>query len=178
MIVTTIIAMGLAFANETPTVISRSAVSYMGISSREQMSTMSTVFPRLMPKLGAFLGSHHLAPYGAPFIRYIRVNMKSELDIELGMPVKQTAPGAGPISPGVLPAGKYVSLKHFGVYSGLSQANAELQEWAKRKGIQFNIRQSKNGPEFVSRLELYNTDPTKQPDSRKWETQVLYMIRP
>ncbi len=77
---------------------------------------------------------------------------------------------------GSLPAGRYVSLTHFGNYAGLVAPNAALQAWAKAKHLHFKMTKGAKGEEFVARVELYKTDPDKQPNPAKWETEILYMI--
>ena len=102
--------------------------------------------------------------------------MAKGLDIEIGFPVAKSAKGDDQVTTGFLAAGRYVSLTHFGNYAGLVPPNATLQGWAKKKHLRFKMTKGAKGEEFVSRVELYKTDPDKQPDPAKWETEILYMI--
>lgn len=140
------------------------------------MKGMATVFPRLMPELNKWLDARHTKKSGPEFIRFILVDMEKGLDIELGVPVSKVMAGSGNVRAGVLPAGRYASLTHFGNYSGLVAPNAHIQEWGKSKGLKWNVRKTKHGEEWVGRIEFYKTDPDKEPDPSKWETEILYMV--
>ncbi len=76
----------------------------------------------------------------------------------------------------MLPAGRYVTLTHYGNYSGLVAPNAKLQEWGKSKGLRWNVRKSKRGDEWIGRFEFYRRDPDTEPDPAKWETEICYMV--
>lgn len=161
---------------ETPRIVQRPAIPFVAIRTTETMSSMSSVFPRLMPGLRQWAAKHQVSEAGAPFIRFIHVDMAKGLDIEIGFPVAKAANGDDKVTAGFLAAGRYVSLTHFGNYSGLVPPNAALQAWAHNKHLRFKMTKGAKGEEFVSRLELYKTDPDKQPDPAKWETEILYMI--
>jgi hypothetical protein len=38
------------------------------------------------------------------------------------------------------------------------------------------MRETERGDEFDSRIEVYLTDPSSEPDPEKWETEVAYML--
>jgi|GEM_PF-2397797 len=167
--------LGVAFADQAPKLVTRAAVPYVGIASTETLQSMATLFPRLMPKLGAYIGSHHLKPAGAPFIKYDFVNMPSKLRVELGMPLAKPAQPSTGIVVGALPAGRYAEITHFGDYSELVKSNSTLQAWCASHHCKFKM---KPGPqwEFASRFESYETDPSRQPDHSKWQTDVFYLL--
>jgi len=161
---------------EEPKLIHRDKQPYMGIRTSVTLQGMATVMPKLMPELYGWLDAHHVKPTGPEFIRFIVIDMDKVLDIEVGIPVAKAVAGDSRVKPGVLPEGRYASLTHFGNYSGLIAPNAQIQEWGKTKGLKWKMRKTKNGDEWVGRIEFYKTDPRKEPDPSKWETEILYMV--
>jgi hypothetical protein len=105
-------------------------------------------------------------------IRYLRVEMDHELEIELGAPVKSAMQTDDHVRAGVLPAGCYVTLLHVGPYSGLASANAVLQQWAREHGIRWQMtgKDRWGGP-----VERYLTDPSREPDPSRWETELAHL---
>jgi effector-binding domain-containing protein len=110
-------------------------------------------------------------------IRYRMIDMTGELKIELGVPVGVPVTASGRIQPGVLPQGRYAVLRHTGPYDGLVASNAALQEWAHEHEVEFDSWVTVDGTAWRGRAEHYLTDPSKEPDPTKWETDVAYLIR-
>jgi effector-binding domain-containing protein len=114
-------------------------------------------FPRLFGRL-AELG---VAPAGPPYIRYLR--MGEELELELGIPV----PDGSAAADGALPAGRVAVLRHIGHFSGLREAGEGLERWVAEQGEEVA------GPFW----EAYVTDPSSEPDSSKWITDIHVPVR-
>ena len=80
------------------------------------------------------------------------------------------------VTPGVLPACRYVVLRHTGPYDGLIASNAALQRWAEEQGITFDSWDTPEGTAWRARAEHYLTNPAAEPDPSKWEVDVAYLI--
>jgi DNA gyrase inhibitor GyrI len=154
----------------------RAAMHYMAIQAAVPMQKLGTVLPKLWPRVKAWLNSHHIAQTDAPFIRYLVVDMPANLVIQAGIPVANVHRGEGQIQPGTLPAGRYAVLTHLGPYSGLLQANADIQAWARAQGIVWKTHKTLAGTDWDGRAEFYVTDPGKQPDPRTWKTEITFLI--
>jgi len=165
------VGMGQAPPQHSPRVITRAAQPYVAIFESVKMKDMGGVYPRLLPKVLDWLKQHHVQPAGPPFIRFLKVDMAKSLQIELGMPVAKAVRGSGNVKPGVIPAGKYVSLMWGG--PDTVAGNAALQKWAKEQQLKF----SRMGDVWTSRVEFSLTDPAKEPDSKKWQTEILYLLQ-
>jgi effector-binding domain-containing protein len=111
----------------------------------------------------------------APFIRYLVIDMQAELEIELGVPADVRAADGGRIRPGILPAGRYVVLRHVGPYDGLVAGNAALLDWAREHELELDSWETDRGTAWRSRVEHYLTDPAAEPDPAKWETEIAYL---
>lgn len=97
----------------------REAQSYAAISMRVTMDTLSGAVDQAFPELFGWLAEHAAAPAGPPLIRYLVADMAAGLQIDLGVPVGTEIGGSDRIRSGILPAGRYVVLRHVGPYDGL-----------------------------------------------------------
>jgi effector-binding domain-containing protein len=153
----------------------RTAQPYAGIRVRVTMDGISGAVDEAFPELFGWLAAHDIAAAGAPFIRYLVIDMAAELQIELAVPVAVDISGSERIQPGVLPAGRYVTLRHTGPYDGLVASNAALQQWAQQQGITFDSWDTPAGSVWRGRAEHYLTNPAAEPDPAKWEVDVAYL---
>lgn len=166
--------------DQEPRIDERAAQDYAGIKATVTMDTIGGAIDEGFPELFGWLTANGIEPAGAPFVRFLVIDMMADLRIELGVPVAQRVAGSGRVQPGVLPAGKYAVIRHVGPYDGddgLIPSNAALQDWAKKKGIEFDMEETPEGDAFTSRFEQYLTDPSQESDPSKWETDVAYLTR-
>ncbi|MFC0543099.1 DUF6596 domain-containing protein [Kutzneria chonburiensis] len=158
-----------------PTVIERGEQPYVGIRRTITMQT----FPELADRMAGIVGwlaERGLAPTGAPFFRYLVIDMAAELVVEAGFPVAGPVEGDGEVFSDVLPAGRYASVTHHGHPSELMGVTKQLNEWAEAKGLRWDAEQTPAGDKFVCRLEIYKTDPRVQPDMSQWETELAFKL--
>lgn len=158
-----------------PQIQARDAQHYAAIPMTVTMDGLAAAVDEGFPELFGWLAGQGIAPNGPPFIRFLVIDMARDLQIELAVPVAAPVTGSGRIQPGTLPAGKYAVLRHTGLYDGLTASNAALQDWAQQQGIEFDTWATAEGSAWRSRAEHYLTDPTKEPDPAKWETDVAYL---
>jgi effector-binding domain-containing protein len=155
----------------------RPARPYAAIPVRVTMDGLSGAVDEAFPELFGWLAAQGIPAAGPPFIRYLVIDMAAELQIELAVPVSADISGAERIQPGVLPAGRYVTLRHTGPYDGLVASNAALQQWARQQGITFDTWDAPEGTAWRARVEHYLTNPAAEPDPAKWEVDVAYLAR-
>jgi effector-binding domain-containing protein len=166
--------------DQEPHIQDRAAQDYAGIKETVTMETIGGAIGGRLSELFGWLTANGIEPAGAPFVRFLVIDMMSDLRIEVGVPVSESVTGDGNVQPGVLPAGKYAVIRHVGPYDGddgLIPSNAALQEWAKKQGIEFDMRETPEGDAFAARFEQYLTDPSQEPDSSKWVTDTAYLTR-
>src|SRR5215471_19071797 len=99
-----------------------------------------------------------------------RVTMEGELEVDAAVPVAAAVSGDERVQPGVLPAGPYATLIHTGPPEDLVAANAALLRWGAESGAEWQM----SGGRWAARLESSLTDPSKEPDRNKWQTEVAY----
>ncbi len=100
------------------------------------------------------------------------VDMKGSMDIEVGVTTAVPVEGDARVRPGVLPAGRYATLRYRGAGT---QANRELIEWTRARGVELDRRDVPAGDRFACRYESYVTDPRTEPrkKSRVVELNIL-----
>jgi effector-binding domain-containing protein len=160
-----------------PQIQARAAQHYAAIPATVAMDGISAAVDDALPALFGWLASEGIAPAGAPLIRYLVIDMAGELQIELGVPVAAPVTASGRVQPGALPEGRYAVLRHTGPYDGLLASNAALLQWAQEKGIKLDTWDTPQGSAWRGRAEHYLTDPSREPDPAKFETDIAFLIR-
>src|SRR6202035_3921879 len=117
----------------TPVVAERSAQPYVAIRARVTMQTMVETLPPLTPQVFAWLGERAIPVAGPPFWKYNVIDMDRVLEVEVGVPVATPVDGDDRVLAGVLPAGRYATLRYTGHPDGLLGATASLLEWASQE---------------------------------------------
>jgi RNA polymerase sigma-70 factor (ECF subfamily) len=158
-----------------PTVIERAEQPYVGVRRAVTMQTIPEIADRMAGVFG-WLAERGVEPVGAPFFRYLVIDMERELLMEAGFPIAGPIEGDGEVFYDVLPAGRYVSVTHVGHPSELLGVTSELNAWAADQGLRWDVEQTPAGDKFGSRLEIYKTDPRVQPDMSKWETELAFKL--
>jgi effector-binding domain-containing protein len=159
---------------DQPGITARAAQPYVAVTEEVAADQLGPAIDRGFAEVFGWLGQHDgVAAAGPPFIRYVEVDMDVRLLVDLAVPVEGTPPPDQRVRAGVLPAGDYVTLLYRGHYDGLVAANGAVQEWAERRGVRWAM----DGPgTWRARIEQYVTDPRKEPDPDRWETEVAYLI--
>jgi effector-binding domain-containing protein len=159
-----------------PKLENRDVQPYAGIRSRVSMQEINTVLPPLIGEVMAWLGARASVPSGPPFFRYRVIDMTKELEIDVGVPVAISLTGDQRIVTDIIPAGKYATLIHTGHYNQLIEANQALQDWGERIGIRWRKSEGEHGSVWVSRLEIYLTNPAIESNPEKWQTEIAYLV--
>lgn len=157
-----------------PKVVSRGAKRYVAIR-REVDIPFTAVVNKTMPAVQRWF-DRHTETHGPAIFRYNRIDMP-RLDLEMGFVVPRKLSGEGEAVAGIIPAGRYATLTHFGHYRHLVQATAVLIGWARLTGLVWDSRSDAAGEHFASRFELYPNGPADEPDPDKWETQIFIKLR-
>jgi len=138
------------------------------------MKGMASTIQNGVGQVTDWMKKQKIDPSGPPFIRYVVVDMANAMVVEVGFPVSHQVKGSGQVRYGVLPGGKYVRVLYVGEYGGLYGANGDLQNWAKAKGIRFDVKPSKQGAVWAGRWEAYPENPNNERDPHKFETEILF----
>lgn len=159
-----------------PKIIKREPTPYIGICERMPMNGIKPFVDRSFRQIFTFLEQSGATPTGAAFLKYNVIDMARELEIEAGVPIESPVEGEGDIFCGELPAGRFGHLTHTGPFTGLMDATRHLLDWAKSEGLEWDMHTAEDGDHFACRLEIYETDPSEEPDSSKWVTKLQFKL--
>jgi effector-binding domain-containing protein len=149
---------------------------YVAIKRQLSMAELGQAAECLLAEVFEWLTAHNTTPAGAPFFKYNTIDMPKRLEIEFGVPTAFKASGDSHVVAGVLPAGRYATLVHRGAYDRLIEANAALLNWIAENRLVLDSRKIEAGDQFGCRLEVYLTDPAKEPNPEKWETKLAFRL--
>ena len=159
-----------------PQIDERAEQPYLGLRGKAPHTDLSNFIPTGIDALLAYLAEHGVPPAGAPFLRYHVINMKTEMYLEIGVPVvSASAAGTDRIRPGTLPAGRYASLVYRGVANGIP-ANGALIEWVETQGQKLDRWDVPEGDAFAGRYEVFLSGPDDNPDPGQWDTEVAIKL--
>ncbi len=119
--------------------------SYLGIRFETPFDGMFAVVTKALNELRKWSKEHSLFEEGSYFVRYYHCDMKSMMDVEVGLMTTSGLVGQGRIQPGSLPNRRYATLVYRG--NGL-RGNQALMKWAKDHGVTFD-------PLVVGAVESY-----------------------
>ena len=145
---------------------------YMGIRIQTPFAGMFKDIEKIRKELQAWFKENGLEASEPPFLRYHCIDMKGEMDMEYGIPVKEARETVGRIKAATLPAGRYVSIIYTG---GGNQGNKTLVEWIKKNDIPIDRWDSEKGDNFAARYEQYLTDP--KVEHRKTKREILLAFK-
>jgi effector-binding domain-containing protein len=147
---------------------------YMGIRIQTPFSGMFKEIDKTRKELELWCKANGVEAVEPPFLRYHCINMKGDMDMEYGIPVKEARKSDGRIKADVLPAGRYVSIIYTG---GGYQGNKTLVEWIKTNNIPVDRWDSERGDNFAARYEQYLTDPKVEHRKTKWEILLAFKLK-
>lgn len=124
-----------------------------------------------------WLGQRGIAPVGPVFFQYDVINMPGPMHVRAGVPIAEPVEGDEAVSADLLPAGRYVTVRHVGHPDELMEVTGNLLEWAEQQGLEFDQWQTAEGQAWAGRTEWYFSDPVEVPDPNQWETELAFKLR-
>lgn len=148
---------------------SRRASDSADVAPRAQVTiqTMDAILLPLQAPVFAWLRERDIPAAGPPFWKFNVIDMDRLLEVEVGVPVTAPVDGDDRVLAGVLPAGGYATLRYNGHPDGPIGAIASPREWARQEGLTRDMTNTQDGERWAARLEIYETDPTVEPDMTK-----------
>jgi effector-binding domain-containing protein len=140
--------------------------------------TMQTI-PQIADRFGEvfdWLNEQGLQPAGAPFFRYLVIDMDRSLVMQAGVPVDSPVQGSGEVTGDVLPGGRFVTTTYVGHPAELVGVTGRLLEWAEDQGLQWDVKSSAEGEVWGCRLEHHETDPADEADMNHWQTRLEFRL--
>ncbi|MGO2111822.1 MAG: GyrI-like domain-containing protein [Pseudoclavibacter sp.] len=129
----------------------------------------------LIPRIYQWLADHEIAPRGGPLYVYRHIgNTDEPVDLTVAVPIVDAVNGTSGLVAGRLPAGTYVIGRHVGAPDQISGSYARVREWAAANGHRLGPLSDDAGARWTGHAEHFMTDPTEEPDTSKWVTELLF----
>lgn len=157
------------------TIEARAEQPYVGIRLWIPSKDLSTWTTKLLKELRTWMAGAGLEAAGPAFHRFYVINMGTEFELEVGVPVAAGVAGDARVSPAVIPAGRYANLTYTG-RNNAYKGNKALVEWAKQTGVAWDRWDHPRGDAFRCRYESYLTDRLTDPDKAGWRTNVAIKV--
>ena len=147
--------------------------SYLGIRLSTPFDGMFALATKALKELRKWSKENFLSDEGPYFLRYYHCDMKSIMDVEVGLMTHAGLVGQGCIQPGSLPKGRYATLVYRG--NGL-RGNQALMKWAKDYEIRFDPLVVGEAESYTCRYEAYLTDYRIEPRKLLWDVELSIKI--
>lgn len=133
---------------------------------RISMTDMESFFAAAYPKLYAMAEKQEMDVEQVTYGLYYEWDEENgETDLAAGIAVTEGPDAAD--TPLTTIGGKALKIEYWGGYAGSYDAHMAMDSYIKAMDLTFN--------ELV--VEMYHTNPMMEPDSNKWHTDILYMIK-
>jgi effector-binding domain-containing protein len=142
------------------------AHTYAGIRKvvGTNMDAVTKFYMENMPNVGKGLGAKIIgAPVG---LMWTWDTISHTSDMAAAIPVSDSSTRLKDISYFYVPAAKAYMTVYKGPYSGLHSAHMALSKYMMNKGLQHGLM-----------IEEYVTDPGREKDSTKWQTNIYYLVK-
>jgi effector-binding domain-containing protein len=146
---------------------------YLGLRFETPFGGMFAQVTKALKELRKWAHENGLSEQASYFLRYYHCDMKSIMEVEVGLMTSSVLPGDERIKPGVLPAGRYATLVYRG--NGL-RGNQALMKWAKDSGIAFDPLVADRAESYACRYEAYLTDHRVEPRKLLWDVELSIKI--
>ena len=138
------------------------------ITDSSKCSEVDIVIGKVFGEVMQYVEMNKIECTAPPFVRYLVWDEKADRNvIEGGIFIKGPVAGKDNIKFVEYPAQKVVSATHYGAYETISNTYQALEKYMKDHNL------TSGGAPF----EIYITDPQKEPEMTKWETEVYFPIK-
>jgi hypothetical protein len=158
---------------EPASIVEKPERFYLGIRLSTPFDGMFALVTKALKELRKWRKENSLSEEGPYFVRYYRCDMKSIMDVEVGLMTNSGLAGQGRIQPGLLPKGRYATLVYRG--NGL-RGNQALMKWAKDHDVTFDPLSVDEVESYVCRYEAYLTDYRIEPRKLLWDVELSIKI--
>ncbi|MBN1198641.1 MAG: SRPBCC family protein [Bacteroidales bacterium] len=130
--------------------------------------TYGNVMGKGYGELMNFIKMKRLSPKGHPFAIYESWDSVTQFSVfDMGIAVEWADGGKGRITLSEIPAQKVVMADYFGPYEKTASVYKALDKYIEQGGLEI----------IGNPWEIYITDPMTEPDTSKWNTQILFPVK-
>jgi DNA gyrase inhibitor GyrI len=147
--------------------------TYLGIRFETPFNGMFALVTKALKELRKWGKENALSDESLYFLRYYHCDMKSMMEVEVGLMTNSGLAGEGHIQPGSLPKGRYATLVYRG--NGL-RGNQALMKWATNHGVRFDPLVEGEVESYRCRYEAYLTDYRLESRKLLWDIELSIKI--
>jgi effector-binding domain-containing protein len=141
---------------------------FLGVRSVVKMPNMEAFYGKNFPIAMAAAESTGAGVASAPAGVYYSWDMeKGESDMAAAVAVQKEVKAPAGVSYFTVPAAKSLTIDYMGGYSGMMAPHNAMDAYMKANNLE----------QMAPVIEEYITDPGSQPDSTKWHTRIIYLIK-
>jgi effector-binding domain-containing protein len=141
--------------------------SYIGVTQTAETQGIGRLMGEMYALIMAELQANSQEATGVPFAIYH--TWGKSVTFECGIPVKADGDAKwNKTEYKTLPASDYAILEFKGGYDSLEEGHGYIVAWIKKHGLTIT----------GSPMEVYQTDPTNEPNPENWITYILYPVKP
>jgi len=142
---------------------------YAALRKTVTFGEMHDHFQIEMPKLANTAMAKGGQMAGSPTALYYEWDEEnSKADMALAIPLSEKVALEAPYTMIEMPATKALLVDHYGAYESVGDAHYAIDDYMKAHGVEMAE---------LPVLEVYVTDPEKEPDTSKWLTKIYYPIQ-
>ena len=154
-------------------IVKKPESAYLGIRFQTPFEGMFALAAKELKELRKWARANSVSEAWPYFLRYYHCDMKSIMEVEVGLMTDVRLVGAGRIQPGSLPKGRYASLIYRG--NGL-RGNQALMKWAAEHAVRFDPLNANEAESYVCRYEAYLTDYRVESRKLLWDVELSIKI--
>ena len=145
--------------------VSFPATSYLGKREKVNFQDLAAFYGKYFPDVYVHATKDKLEMTGKPSGLYYEWDEKNGMtDVMAAIPLKSLDKAPEGMDLVQLPASDAIVINYYGAYEGSGEAHMAMDEYLKANNMEANSPV----------IEEYVTDPTKEPDTAKWLTKVIY----
>jgi effector-binding domain-containing protein len=141
---------------------------FLGVRSVEKMENMEAFYGKNFPIVMAAAEKSGAGIASAPAGVYYTWDMeKGESDMAAAVAVQKEVKAPAGVTYFTVPPAKSLTIDYMGGYNGLMAPHNAMDAHIKANNLEH----------IAPVIEEYITDPGSQPDSTKWHTRIIYLIK-
>lgn len=125
----------------------------------------SSNYTRGMGAVGSFINQQGIQPTGAAMSIVHKFDPEGVV-LEMAMPVADSVAVPDSLTLGKIPAGRALKMHHMGAYENLPDTWQAFEDYNAANQV---------SPRWYP-YEVYITDPSQQPDTSQWVTEIVYPV--
>ncbi len=139
----------------------------LSIKINTDMAHISEEIGKAYGQIMSYIKANGITVTGAPYSLYEKWNPPTEVAFIAAVPVSNKVNGNTNIKMIKTPSGKMLKVVYFGAYDKTGYVYHAYDEYAASNNLE-----TRGGP-----WEEYITDPTTEPDTTKWQTNIYFPIK-